>query len=430
MNVVIHSHTGDCLPLGLRLQDEGHTVGIFLDDEATSLIGSGLLYHVPDFFTAIDEADLILFDYVGAGSLADRLREEGHAVIGAGKFQDILELDRLRGSAILRAAGVRMPETVDFPDADFQRAIAFIEADGGRWVFKPSDNVAADKTYPADDADDMIAYLERMEETLEATEGKRPKFLLQRFVPGVEVSSERWYANGRPILAMDNHTFETKKFLAGDLGVAVGCSGNVVCPYGDPRLAHQTVEHMDRLARLHDIDGPIDLNAIVSEEDQRAYVLEVTGRFGYYAIEAYCALWGMPIGETLFEIATGEQPKVRFTAEYGAAIPVSIAPFPSSTEEARGTPIEDDLEDPRIWPKDVMVDAQDRLVVAGLDDVVYLVTGTGSSIEAAFAPAYRWLRTARMPHRQYRIDLVETLAPRLEQLQDWGYFREPARGAA
>ena len=138
----------------------------------------------------------------------------------------------------------------------------------------------------------------------------------------------------------------------------------------------------------------------------------------------------MPIGETLVEIANGFEPEVAFTAPYGVAIPVSMAPFPSSTEEIRGTPVEDDLDDPRIWPKDVMIDSEDRVCAAGLDDVVYLVTGSGRSIRSAFAPAYKWLKDARMPHRQYRIDLAETLEKRLEQLQAWGYFREGALHAA
>jgi phosphoribosylamine--glycine ligase len=425
VTIVVHSQTGtDFLALALRMQDEGHTVALYIEDPGTTMVGTGLIAHVPDFLVAADKADLVIFDQVGQGSLADKLREDGHAVIGAGRFQEMLEHDRIKGMEFLKAAGLRVPETEPFPDGDFDRAQAFVTEDGGRWVFK-ADDVESDKTFVAADADAMVAYLEHLNETIELEEGKRPPFILQRFVDGVEVSTERWYSYGEPLRALDNSTFETKKFLAGDLGVSVGCMGNVVLPHQDQRLLSRTVGRFDALAAAHDVTSPIDLNAIVSFEDGWPYMLEVTGRFGYYAIQAFCALWGMPIAETFYAVATGGTlPEVRFVGKVGAAIPVSMAPYPSAMQHERGTPIVDEiLDDPDIWPADVMLDRAERVVVAGSDGMIYLVTGVGDTIEAAFAPCYRTLNKARMPDIGYRVDLVETLGRRFTHLQRLGYLR-------
>src|SRR5207249_2076381 len=94
---------------------------------------------------------------------------------------------------------------------------------------------------------------------------KYPAFVLQRFIEGIEVSVERWYSHGHPVPSLDNATFEEKKFLAGNLGPAVGCMGNVVLT-PTPLLVQRTIAHLDRWALAHHVTGPIDLNTIVNEK--------------------------------------------------------------------------------------------------------------------------------------------------------------------
>src|SRR5204862_6269023 len=97
INVAIHSHEGDTLSLALRLQDEGHAVGFFVEKDGAQRIGNGLVYRITDFPAAAQKADLVLFDQVGSGSLADLLREQGVTVLGASKWTDTIELDRIAG---------------------------------------------------------------------------------------------------------------------------------------------------------------------------------------------------------------------------------------------------------------------------------------------------------------------------------------------
>ena len=49
MNVAIHSHEGDTLSLALRLQEEGHAVGFFVEKDGAQRIGNGLVYRITDF---------------------------------------------------------------------------------------------------------------------------------------------------------------------------------------------------------------------------------------------------------------------------------------------------------------------------------------------------------------------------------------------
>lgn len=429
VNVLLDSVAGDGLAIALALQREGHAVVMAIQEHGSERVGDGLVKKIEDPLPfAQTTADLVVVDMVGRGSIADTLVDDGVPVVGAGRFQDELELYRLTSMETFRAAGLRVPVYEPFPDAAITRAIRFVERAGGRWVFKPSGNLGTDKTFLAEDAEEMVDYLDHLAET----EEKIPPFLLQEFVDGAEVSTERWYAQGRPIPALDNSTLEEKKFLAGNLGPAVGCAGNVVFPASDPRLLADTVTRIDRLAAEHEVSGPIDLNAIVARADRRPYILEATPRFGYDAIQAFLTLWRMPIGETLQAIAEGEEPDVRLAAGVAAAIRVSVPPYPAGDAKvAKGCPVVDDiLDQDAYWPLDVMLDDDGQLVITGSDATAYVVTGRGPTIGAAYAAAYARLKDSRLPDRQYRVDLVEQAVSRYQRLRQWGFFARGGRLAA
>jgi phosphoribosylamine-glycine ligase len=433
VNVLIHSKSGDALSLGLRMQAEGHAVWLATTTPDAARVGDGLIVKVSDpVAVAREKADLVIFDMVGHGGLADSLRDDGVSVLGAGVFEDEIELRRLYAMETFRAAGLRIPPTEFFPDADLERAIRFVEKHAGRWVFKPSGNLGTDKTFLAEDAEDMVDYLEHLGSGAASEDAKLPPFLLQRFVKGAEISTERWYAQGRPIPALDNCTLEEKKFLAGNLGPAVGCAGNVVLPGADLRLVRETVVRLDRLAAEHEVCGPIDLNAIVAEDDHKPYILEATARFGYDALQAFVALWRMPIAETLQALAEGEEPQVILAPGVSAAVRVSIPPYPhGDATKARGAPIVDDVLDDRdVWVGDVMLDDEERVVCSGADAVVYIRTARAPTIRDAYEKIYRVLKESRLPDRQYRPDLMERAVDRYSQLRAWGYFTGARRVAA
>jgi len=396
-----------------------------IERDTATRVGDGLVEKVTDaVHYAKESADLVVMDMVGRGSIADLLRADGVAVVGAGRALDLLELDRARTHDIFQSLGLAVPPTEVFDDGDFDRAMRFVEKHPGKWVFKPSGNLAADKTFVAEDTDEMHEYLEHAAEEMKGDASGRPPFLLQAFVEGAEVSTEQWFANGRPVPALSNQTLEAKKLMPGPgpgLGPAVGCSGNAVFP-PDAFLVNDTVAKLNRFAAEHRVCGPIDLNAIIGKRG-RPMILEATARFGYSALWAFLARWRMPIGETLDALAHGDIPHVSLTPGVGAAIRVAVPPYPSGdASTARGTPVVDDiLDDPMIYPGDVMRDEDTgRLVIAGSDAVAYEVAATGPSADRAYAACYDWLSDSRLPDRMYRYDLIQFTATRLAKLREVG----------
>src|SRR2546426_6921367 len=286
--ILLHSLAGDALGLALRLQREGHDVQVAIIREDSGRVGDGLVEKVDDPIAAAQHADFVLFDQVGHGSTADLLRQSEIPVFGAGRAMDLLELDRIKAMDVFRGLGLAVPPYEVFQPDEVERALAYIEKRGVKLVFKPSGNVATDKTFIAEDAEEMIEYVEHAVEQMRGEESGMPPFLLQDFVDGAEVSTERFYANGLPVPALDNSTIEAKKMPAGDVGPAVGCAGNVVvAPH--PALISGTVAKIDRYAAIHRITGPLDLNAIVDKRTRKPLVIECTARFGYNALEAFTA---------------------------------------------------------------------------------------------------------------------------------------------
>lgn len=418
MNILIDSKQGDALGLGLAMQREGHDVVIAVEKTEAQLAGEGLLEHVPDgAHYAREEADLVIFDMVGNGGRADAYRSLGIPTFGAGHALDQIELDRIFGLRTFKALGLTIPETKIFDPPDFDAAMQFVEQDGDRWVFKPCGNLGTDKTFLAEDAEEMVEYIEHLRDGAKNDDVKFPAFVLQRFVKGIEVSIERWYSHGQPIPELDNITFEEKKFLAGNLGPAVGCMGNVVFP-PLPWLVQATVAHLDRYAAAHRISSPIDLNAIVDDQGT-PHILEATARFGYDALWAFLRKWHMPYADTFLALAEGDESlTVVLDPRMAAAVRVSVPPYPGGDPtKSRGLPIVDDLlDDDDIWPGDVMEEEDGDLVVAGVDGVVAIYTSLGTSIDSAYDAIYDRLEDSRIPDRQYRVDLRDRVSKQYPKL--------------
>lgn len=409
------------MALAYRLQDEGHTVYFYVHQKPFKRVGLGVLaHHLDDPLKEVETYDLAIFDSVGAGGLADSLRERGLPVFGASRFQDLLELDRIAAMRLFEQAGLTIPPTFPFPSGDLDEAKDFVTAQPGAYVFKPSGNVGTDKTYLAQTPEEMLEFLEHLEASAELDEGGRCPFLLQEVVTGIEVSTERWYAAGEPVDAFDNVTFEMKKFLVGDLGPATGCAGNLVVTHPSKAWMRKTVGKLDRLAAKFSLAMCLDTNTIYDPKTKHAYVLEATCRFGYDAIQTFASLWKGELGTVLFALATGHEVDTRLRASLAAGVRVSVPPYPHhDASSAKGTIVPDPvLDDPAYWPLDIMIpEGKDRPEIAGTDGTAFVYTAIGSDAQAACARVYHTLDASRLNEKQYRTDLWEHVAPRLATLR-------------
>jgi hypothetical protein len=133
----------------------------------------------------LDKDTVIIYDQISRGEEADRLKDSGFAVIGAGRFNDHLELDRAFAMEWTQQHGIAIPESWTFTDYD--EATDFIKEYPGRLVFKPSGNLPAEATYVSlDDGNvDLLYHLERLEYL-----SKGAEFVLQKVIDGIEISTE------------------------------------------------------------------------------------------------------------------------------------------------------------------------------------------------------------------------------------------------
>ena len=109
--------------LAYTVRTEGCIVKYCILDKYEKNVSDGFVDKVDDWEKYIDWADVIVFDDIGFGSFAEKLRKEGKAVVGGSPASDKLELDRDLAQEELKNAGVNILPNWDF--ASFDEAIKF-----------------------------------------------------------------------------------------------------------------------------------------------------------------------------------------------------------------------------------------------------------------------------------------------------------------
>lgn len=182
--VSFESLSGD---LAWQIKKEGHDVKVFIEKESDKEVYDGFLEKVDNWKDYIDKVDVIVFDDIGFGDIADELRAKGKLVIGGSKYTDRLESDREFGQNEMQRVGMNILPHWDF--SNFDEAISFIKSNPGRYVFKPSGDASNQKGIlflgQEEDGKDIIEILEQNKK-LWAKKIKR--FQLQKRAVGVEVA--------------------------------------------------------------------------------------------------------------------------------------------------------------------------------------------------------------------------------------------------
>lgn len=403
MRILIVSKEGDGLGVAHRLVVEGNDVRVWLKEDRYRRALGGIVKMV-DSPTARD-VDLVVTDTVGIGSV---LKAGTGPVLGANPVIDKLELDRALGMDMFRRAGVDIPETLYFASPS---AVELPSPWGLGWVIKPCGNKSTCKTLVV-----------KEEELWEHSLGQTPDgpLIIQRIIDGVEVSTEGWF-NGRDFLRPFNHTFEEKRFLVGNLGCNTGCMGNVVIGTDGNRLTRATVQRFAPFLRMIDYRGPFDINCIVNERG--AYALECTGRMGYDAIEALAELLDEPLGDLLFETASGFRREMALASGYGIAVRITIPPWPVRLPDNSdyGEPVLG-IDEKHSFLCDVYCEQGSRYYTAGGDGVLLKVTARHQQLNLARKRAYRLADAVRVGGKQYRTDIGERVPKELTDLRAMGWL--------
>ncbi|MDO8740805.1 MAG: phosphoribosylamine--glycine ligase [Candidatus Woesearchaeota archaeon] len=409
--------------LAFQIKKEGHEVKIYIKAESDKDVYDGFLDKVPNWKEHIEWADVVVFDDVGFGEEADRLRKSGKLVVGGSVYTDKLEEDREFGQSEMKRVGMLILPHWDFTDYDL--ALKFIEENPGRYVYKPSGFMQSDSKgllFLGKDEDGKDIH-EIIRSNKKVLEKKVRHFQLQKFAQGIEIAVGAFF-NGNDFIYPINVNFEHKKLFPGDIGPFTGEMGTLLYHSGQNTIFKTTLEKMKEDIKKSGYVGYIDINCIANARG--IYPLEFTCRFGYPIIsiqmEGIISYWG----EFLYSLAKGENFELKTKKGFQLGIVCAVPPFPYDDKSEMN--IYKDLS--IIFKKpsidgvhlgDVkLVDGSWR--IAGESGYALVVTGSGTTVEDARKQAYGRIENILLQNMFYRTDIGLGWYEDSDKLQTWGYL--------
>ncbi|HUS27400.1 MAG TPA: phosphoribosylglycinamide synthetase C domain-containing protein [Kofleriaceae bacterium] len=412
---------GDYNDLGsvyIQLAREGHEVRVHIAEPGSRDVLAGLVTTTDDWRAElpwIREAGvdgLILFEEVGRGALQDELRRDGYHVLGGSAYGDRLEQDRAFGQKTLAGIGLTTLKTHELDNLD--EGIALIQREPRQYVLKFNGSwLTSDMNYVGMRADgaDVISALRRYR-LLDPEQHEPTSFVLMDHVRGVETGLGAFF-DGEKFVGPVNLDWEHKRFFPGDLGELTGEMGTVVTYRGGERLFEATLAKLAPALRQARHVGYVNLNTIINADG--VWPLELTCRFGYPGFAILSALFAEPMGPMLSRVARGEAAEIKTHDGYAVGVVLTVPPFPyhhGYDELSKGIPILlDDLNDDEranLHFGEVAMQSGE-LVTAGQIGYIMVVTGRGSTLEAAQRAAYRLAAKIAIPNVRYRNDIGNAL---------------------
>lgn len=423
--------------LAWQVQREGHQAKIFIKDADCRDIGDGITPKSEAWEQDVPWADVIVFEDTGYGRHQDRLRKEGRLVVGGSELGDRLEDDRDFGQQTLRDLGV---STLPFKDfVDFAEAKAWIKENPGRYVLKPNGSAADFKglAYVSKrrDSSDLLEMMVNLESKW--PKNLKPTFQLQKFVQGVEVAVGAFF-NGKEFVLPLCINFEHKKFMNGSIGPNTGEMGTSMYWEYDPhnKLFEATLAKVGPRLREDNYVGYVDINCIVNENG--AWPLEFTCRFGYPLTQILTDGFRVPMGHFFEQLAKGEVSQVRVGSRFSLGVVVAVPPFPFQSKPeydrySKDLPIfgvsKDRIDHVRLG--EMKWDAEHgRFLTANSSGYTLIVSGHGDTLEEAKRRAYAVLGEkvsggVYVPNMMYRTDIGDRWLTDEPQLRALGYLPEP-----
>jgi phosphoribosylamine--glycine ligase len=405
---------------------EGHQVKYFVEDKGEKEVGDGFVEKIDDWEKEVDWADVIVFDDVlGHGTKAKALRDKGKKVVGGTPYTDRLEDERAFGQEELLKFGVPVAPYKDF--TKFDEAIQFVKDNPGKYVIKPSGEAQNMKGLlfvgEEDDGKDVIQVLEAYKT---AWAKKIPTFQLQKRLSGVEVAVGAFF-NGKEFAYPININFEHKKLFPGNLGPSTGEMGTTMFWSGPNKLFNSTLKKFEQKLAEEKYVGYIDINCIVNSNG--IYPLEWTSRFGYPTISIQQDSFITPIGEFLYDLANGNNPKLKIKSGFHIGIRIVVPPFPFDDDETFEVKSKDSVvffKKPNmegVHIEDVKT-VNNEWIITGNVGVVLIVCGSGQTMKQAQRQVYSRIKNILIPHMYYRTDIGDRWFEDSDKLNTWGYLRE------
>jgi len=418
--VSFESLSGD---LAWQVKKEGHEVKAYIKSETDKDVYDGFLDKVDDWEKHKDWADVIVFDDVGFGGVADSLRASGKLVVGGSKYTDKLEEDREFGQDEMKRLGMLTLSHWDF--SDFDSAIEFIKTNPGRYVFKPSGTISSEQKGvlflgQEEDGKDLIEILGQNKKTWAK---KIKKFQLQKMAVGVEVAVGTFF-NGEDFIYPVNINLEHKKLFPGDIGPYTGEMGTLMFWSPSNLIFKNTLEKIKPELIKSGYVGYIDINCIANARG--IYPLEFTSRFGYPLISIQIEGVITPWGEFLYKLAKREPVELKTKKGFQIGVVVAVPPFPYNDKNEFFI-----YKDLSILFKKNNLDGvhlgdvkmiNGTWSIAGESGYVAVVTGAGLTVDDARKQVYSRLNNIILQNMFYRTDIGLKWYKDSDRLQTWGYL--------
>ncbi len=404
------------------VKKEGHEVKFFINEKASKDVCDGFVEKCDDWQAHKDWADVIIFDDIGFGEVADKLRKQGKLVVGGSTYTDKLEEDREFGQQELKKVGVNVLPHWDF--TDFDEAIKFAQKNPGRYVVKPTSKGGEKELLFVGQEEDGKDVVQLLEHYKRAWAKKISVLQLQKYVSGVEVAVGAFF-NGVDFITPINVNFEHKKMFPGNIGPSTWEMGTSMFWAPANRIFRETLEKMKSFLQASGYVGYIDLNCIVNARG--IHPLEFTSRFGYPTISIQMEGVSSPWGEFLYALANKKHCEFKTKKGFQIGVVIAVPPFPFNdmsafkkySEDATilfKKPISDGLHLGQVK----LVDDDWRL--AGYSGYALIVTGSGTTMEAARKQAYQRVENIMIPNMFYRTDIGVRWFTDSDKLHTWGYL--------
>lgn len=421
------SYVGLHLDLAWQVQKEGHEVKYYIEEKDERLTGDGFIPKVTNWRAEVEWADVVVFDDTnGHGTLAAELRKKGKAVIGGTPYTDRLEDDRGFGQSELKAAGVNTILSQDF--TDFDEGVKYVQEHPGSYVIKPSGEAQNTKHLlfvgMEEDGSDVIDLLQTYKKTWANV---IKVFQLQKKATGVEVAIGAFF-NGNRFLEPININFEHKKLFPGNVGPSTGEMGTSMLWSKPNKLFNNTLKKLEPKLQEEKFVGYIDINTMVNGNG--IYPLEFTSRFGYPTIQIQTDSITTPIGQFLYDMATGVNSDFKVKKGFSVGVRIVVPPFPFEDKKTYRELSEDAGI---LFKKHEQIDGvhiegvrkiNDVWSCAASDGTALIVTGLGATMKQAQTQAYRRIQNILIPNMYYRSDIGDRWPEDSDRLLGWGYLSE------
>lgn len=431
MNILLIDVYSSYLDLAIRCMAHGHEVRWFQSKTREGLkskVGDGIVKKVSDWESSMRWADIVLLaDNVRYIHALEPWRKKGFPIWGPNLEVADWELNRQKGQEILKNAGVKIMESIQF--SSLNKAIDYLALNPERYVSKPNADDNKALSYVSKSARDLMFMMEYWKKNSTV----KTDFILQKFVPGVEVAVGGWFGRGGwagPFL----ENFEHKKLMNNDVGVNTGEMGTVMRYVEESELANQLLKPLEGELYRQGYTGYLDVSVIVSGSGD-PLPLEFTCRPGWPLFQIQQSLHkGDPV-QWMLDSINGEN-TLKVYDEVALGVVMAIPDFPYSRmtkKEVSGYPIYgwSKVNARNFHPGEMMMgevwqQAGDKLhkepgmVTAG--DYVCVISGNGPKVSEAHDAAYNNLKKIELPNSpMYRTDIGCRLECDLKTLQEHGF---------